>query len=79
MIGLVLKFIGVFVLYRFGMPFRVRVEPGTVTWVSSNRNPQIEQENRRAKRKDISPARPGRVTLPALEDIEARVARGRGA
>jgi hypothetical protein len=32
-----------------------------------------------AKRKGIAPACLGRVTLPALEDIEARVARGCGA
>lgn len=32
-----------------------------------------------AKRKDIAPARLGTVTLPTLEDIKARLARGRGA
>lgn len=48
--GLVLTLIGVYILYKFAVPFRVQADPRTVTWVSDIPIPQVEQENRRYDR-----------------------------
>jgi hypothetical protein len=45
--GLLLTLFGVIILYRFGMPFRVRVDPKGVNWQVATADPKVERENQR--------------------------------
>jgi hypothetical protein len=45
-VGLIMNLVGIILLFRYGMPFRVRTDGSKVRWLSGQKNPQVVRTER---------------------------------